>query len=143
LRWTTTQEWHDQYQPENLDDLQKFFDKYMLDKDNGWEDTPKIRYSLLGYNRPSVVNRPAIQYPPIEFSHETFFLDAKEGTLGHRKPSTEGAVEYQADSPSDDGCRFVHTFEQYTELCGVSKANVWMSTNEHDDMVSFASPALE
>lgn len=108
----------------------------MLDKDNGWENTPKIRYSMLGYNRPSVVNRPAPEYPPANFSYETLFLDATDGTLGHREPSTESVAEYQADSSSDDGCHFVHKFEKYTELCGISKAKVYMSTNDHDDMVS-------
>lgn len=138
LRWTATQEWHDIYQQENLDDLQRFFDKYMLDEDNGWETTPRIRYSLLGYNRPSVVNEPAAQFPPAKFRYETLFLNATNGALGHRKPSTEGVVVYQADSPSDDGCSFLHTFEEYTELCGVSNAKVFMSTVDHDDMVSFS-----
>ncbi|KAI8300733.1 hypothetical protein K4K59_001390 [Colletotrichum sp. SAR11_240] len=134
LRWTTTQEWHDIYKQENLDDLQRFFDKYMLNKDNGWETTPRIRYSLLGYNRPSIVNEPASQFPPAKFMYETLFLDATNGALGHRRPSTEGVVEYQADSPSDDGCSFLHTFEEYTELCGVSKAKVFMSTVDHNDV---------
>ncbi|KAF4871600.1 Cocaine esterase [Colletotrichum siamense] len=134
LRWTATQEWHDIYQQENLDDLQRFFDKYMLDEDNGWETTPRIRYSLLGYNRPSVVNEPAAQFPPAKFRYETLFLNATNGALGHQKPSTEGVVVYQADSPSDDGCSFLHTFEEYTELCGVSNAKVFMSTVDHDDM---------
>lgn len=137
MRWTTTQEWHDIYKQENLDDLQRFFDKYMLDKGNGWETTPRVRYSLLGYNRPSIVNQSAPQFPPAKFRYETLFLDATEGVLGHQKPSTEGVVEYQADSPSDDGCSFLHTFDGYTELCGVSKAKVYMSTLDHDDMVSF------
>ncbi|KAJ0296213.1 hypothetical protein COL516b_011863 [Colletotrichum fioriniae] len=117
LRWTETQEWHDIYQQENLDDLQRFFDKYMLDQNNGWETTPRIRYSLLA-----------------KFRYETLFLDATNGSLEHRKPSSESVVEYQADSPSDDGCSLVHTFEEYTELCGVSKAKVYMSTIGHDDM---------
>ncbi|KAF9871027.1 acylase and diesterase protein [Colletotrichum karsti] len=134
LRWTVTQEWHDIYQPENLDDLQRFFDKYMLDKDNGWESTPKIRYALLGYNRPSAANRPAAEYPPAKFKYETLFLDATKGTLEQSKPSVEGVVEYQADSPADVGCSFRHTFENYTELCGISKAKVYMSTQDHDDM---------
>ncbi|KAK1705794.1 Alpha/Beta hydrolase protein [Colletotrichum acutatum] len=126
LRWTATQEWHDIYQQENLDDLQRFFDKYMLDKNNGWETTPRIRYSLLGYNRASC--------PPAKFRYETLFLDATNGSLGHRKPPSESVVEYQAELPSDDGCSLIHTFEEYTELCSVSKAKVYMSTIGHDDM---------
>lgn len=136
LRWIVTQEWHDLYRPENNDDLQRFFDKYMLDKDNGWEHTPRVRYSLLGYNRPSAIHVPADQYPPAKFKYETLFLDATSRTLGHDKPSAESVVEYQADSPSDNGCWFDYTFEEYTELCGISKAKVYMSTPDHDDMVS-------
>ncbi|KAK2032979.1 alpha/beta-hydrolase [Colletotrichum zoysiae] len=134
LRWCYTQEWHDIYKPENNDDLQRFFDKYMLDKDNGWESTPRVRYSLLGYNRPSIINVPSDQYPPAKFKYETLFLDATTGSLGPHKPSKEGLVEYQADSPSDNGCSFVYTFKEYTELCGISKAKVYMSTLDHDDM---------
>ncbi|KAI4934951.1 hypothetical protein J4E86_011393 [Alternaria arbusti] len=127
-------EWHDIYKPENNDDLQRFIDKYMLDKDNGWESTPRVRYSLLGYNRPTIINVPSDQYPPAKFKYETLFLDATTGSLGPHKPSKEGLVGYQADSPSDNGCWFVHTFEEYTELCGISKAKVYMSTPDDDDM---------
>ncbi|KAF5972967.1 acylase diesterase [Fusarium coicis] len=134
LRWIVTQEWHDLYRPENVDDLQRFFDKYMLDKDNGWEQTPRVRYSLLGYNRPSIVHMPADQYPPAKFRYETMFLDAASGTLRHSIPLTESVVEYQADSPSDIGCSFTYTFKEYTELCGISEARVYMSTPDHDDM---------
>ncbi|KAG5747706.1 hypothetical protein H9Q70_009628 [Fusarium xylarioides] len=86
LRWIVTQEWHDLYRQEKVNDLQRFFHKYMLDKGNGWEKTPR------------------------------------------------NVVEYQADSPSDNGCSFTYTFKEYTELCGISKAKVYMSTPDHDDM---------
>ncbi|KAK7441072.1 acylase and diesterase protein [Colletotrichum acutatum] len=66
--------------------------------------------------------------------YETLFLDATNGSLGHRKPPSESVVEYQAELPSDDGCSLIHTFEEYTELCSVSKAKVYMSTIGHDDM---------
>ncbi|KAI5363911.1 putative xaa-Pro dipeptidyl-peptidase-like domain, cocE/Serine esterase, alpha/Beta hydrolase [Septoria linicola] len=134
LRWTTTQEWHDIYQKENLDDLQKFLDKYMRGIDNGWEKTPKIRQSMLGYNRPHVVNRPATEYPPSDFQFETLYLDAQSGTLGQREPQQDSQVEHQADSFDDEGSLFTYEFDQYTELCGISKVKLFMSTDEHDDM---------
>ena len=136
MRWTSTQEWHDIYQPENINDLQKFFDRYMLDLDNGWENTPKIRCSMLGYNRPSVINRPASEYPPADFNYETLFLDANTGGLSDEQPCNAGTVKYQADSRSEDGCKFVYIVEEYTELFGISKLKVWMSAEDHDDMVS-------
>jgi predicted acyl esterase len=92
---------------------------------------------MLGYNRPSVIDRPASEYPPADFTYETLFLDSNTGTLSERQPSDEGIVEYRADSRSDDGCKFVYTFEEYTELFGISKLKVWMSTEDHDDMVSY------
>jgi hypothetical protein len=106
----------------------------MLGIDNGWEKTPKIQCSMLGYNRPSVVNRPASEYPPADFTYETLCLDANTGKLNDRQPSDEGIIETQADSRSDDGCKFVCTFEEYTELFGISKLKVWMSTKDHNDM---------
>lgn len=98
---------------------------------------------MLGYNRPSVINRPASEYPPADFNYETLFLDANTGNLSDRQPSGEGIVEYQADSRSDDGCKFVYTVGEYTELFGISKLNVWMSTEDHDDMVSHRQQARQ
>ncbi|GIZ45817.1 hypothetical protein CKM354_000896800 [Cercospora kikuchii] len=134
LRWTTTQEWHDIYQKENIDDLQRFFDKYMKGIDNGWEKTPRIRQSMLGHNRPSVVNRPATEYPPSDFRYETLYLDAATGTLTGAQVSEEANSGYQADSSTDEGCFFTHTFHEYTELCGISKVKLFMSTDDHNDM---------
>jgi predicted acyl esterase len=137
LRWTTTQEWHDIYQKENIDDLQKFLDKYMRGIDNDWEKTPKIRQSMLGYNRPSVVNRPALEYPPADFDYHTFFLDAGIKTLSKSKPNSSSSAEYHAESRTDEGATFTYKFDRYTELCGISKTTLYMSTEDSDDMVSY------
>ena len=50
LRIHTTQEWHDLYQPQNNNELQRFFDRYTKGIENDWESTPRVRVSLLGYN---------------------------------------------------------------------------------------------
>ncbi|CAN9296911.1 unnamed protein product [Alternaria alternata] len=134
LRWTATQEWHDIYQEENIDDLQRFLDKHMYGLDNGWEKTPKVRQSMLGYNRPSVINRPASEYPPVDFHYHTFFLDAKTRTLSKSKPNASSSAEYHAESQTDDGLSFSYKFDRYTELCGISKATLYMSTDDHNDM---------
>lgn len=51
LRVHSTQEWYDLYQESTNDELQKFFDKYTKGLDNGWELTPRVRVSLLGFNQ--------------------------------------------------------------------------------------------
>ena len=50
LRIHDTQEWYDLYQPATNDELQRFFDRYTKGIDNGWEKTPNVRVSLLGFN---------------------------------------------------------------------------------------------
>lgn len=45
-----TQEWYDLYSDKRTDDLSQFFDRYLKGLDNGWENTPRVRVSLLGFN---------------------------------------------------------------------------------------------
>jgi predicted acyl esterase len=47
LRIHNSQEWPDYYDEENREDLRRFFDHYLKDEENGWEQTPRVRYSLL------------------------------------------------------------------------------------------------
>jgi predicted acyl esterase len=49
IRFHPTQEWFDLYTPRYIDDLQRFFDRYLKGIDNGWEKTPKARISILTY----------------------------------------------------------------------------------------------
>lgn len=51
LRVHPTQEWHDLYQSSTNDELQLFFDRYTKGVDNGWEETPRVRVSLLQFNK--------------------------------------------------------------------------------------------
>ena len=55
LRVHATQEWHDLYKKSTNDELQSFLDRYTKDIENGWEQTPKVRTSLLRFNK---VSRP-------------------------------------------------------------------------------------
>ncbi|KAG0646971.1 Cocaine esterase [Hyphodiscus hymeniophilus] len=135
LRIHHTQEWHDLYQPWANDDLQKFFDKYLRELDNGWETTPRVRHSILGYNCASVVNRAETTYPPPNMEHIQFFLDCENSTLRPHEPSqSASSVAYLSDSWDADGAHFVHKFELYTELVGFSKAKLYMSCTDTDDM---------
>ncbi|KAL2205684.1 alpha/beta-hydrolase [Sarocladium strictum] len=136
LRFHSTQEWHDLYQADNTDDLQRFFDHYLKNEDNGWESTPQIRLSLLGFNRPTVVNRPVAAYPPPEFEFKQFYLDASAANLSQQPVIQDSSVDYDAEfaNAEEAGSHFTYTFDQYTELCGFSKVKLFMSTPDHDDM---------
>jgi uncharacterized protein len=47
LRVHNTQEWRDLADPDNVRDLRRFFDRYLKGIQNGWEDTKRVRLSVL------------------------------------------------------------------------------------------------
>lgn len=122
------------YQKSSNDDLQRFLDKYLLNIDNGWEKTPKVRHSLLGFNLPPVINRPDVAYPPPLVKHKTLFLSCSNNTLQSSPENESSSVQYRSDSWDDDGAYFTYTFSRYTELVGYSKAVLYMSCAETDDL---------
>lgn len=109
-------------------------DHYLLGKDNGWETTPKIRISLLRYNRDPISFRPEDDYPPKRVKYETFYLNAALGTLQTRLQETESAVQYDSESWDDDGAHFTLKFDKPTELIGFSKVKLFMSCADLNDM---------
>ena len=133
LRIHATQEWFDIYQPETNDELQRFLDHYLLGKDNGWESTPLVRISLLRFNGNAIQARPEDNYPPTRTTYETLYLDAYRGALVSAAPATAASTSYHSDSWDDDGAHFKFTFNDYTELCGFSKAKIFLSCNDMDD----------
>lgn len=99
---------------------------------------------MVGYNRPSVVDRPISSYPPPEFSWTTFFLDATSDTLSQKIPDHNGVASYESavyhpviSLETEDRSTFRFTFDKYTELCGFSKVRIYMSTDDQDDMDVF------
>ena len=135
LRIHHTQEWYDLYQKWAIDDLQNFFDRYLYGKANDWDSTPKVRHSLLGFNRDCVVNRSEPEYPPSYVEHRTFFLDGKTAVMSEGSaPSEASSTSYHSDSWDDDGAHFVHKFSTYTELIGYSQVKLYMSCAENDDL---------
>ncbi|CEL03654.1 hypothetical protein ASPCAL04804 [Aspergillus calidoustus] len=134
LRVHPTQEWFDIYQPFANDDLQRFLDHFLLGKENGWENTPRVRLSLLRYNRAPISFRAEDAYPPSRVQYRRFYLEAASGRLLVDQPAQETKVSYQSDSWDDDGAHFNWTFDEPTELIGSSQAVLYMSCEDLDDM---------
>jgi len=49
LRIHPHQEWYENYHYSSVDDLDRFFSRYLKGEENGWEATPKVRVSLLRF----------------------------------------------------------------------------------------------
>ncbi|CVL11485.1 related to cocaine esterase [Fusarium proliferatum] len=138
LRVHATQEWHDLYQQETNDELQQFLDRYTKGKDNSWELTPRVRVSILRYNKEPIVNQIFPAWPIPATKNEQLYLCPNEMLL-NVPPSAESQVSYKSDVPfmqmdSDpEELKFEYTFRDAVYLVGNAQATLYMSCLEHDD----------
>ena len=136
LRIHNGMEWPDFNTPENQDDLRRFFDHFLKGEDNGWETTPRVRYSVLDLEGGDVVNIPADQFPPADAEYTRFFLDGASHSLTTEAPAADVPASYDSESDADAAV-FTLTFDTETELVGYPKARLFVSSEDADDMDVF------
>ncbi len=140
LRLSNTHEWYDLYTPEYVADLKRFFDRYLRDIDNGWEETPRVRITVLdpglssaeganpeaaeskGYVPAVVLDRGEDEWPLARTNYTQLYLNA-ERSLTAKPALAAGTVQYRALFGS---VSFAHTFEEDTELTGYPSARLWI-----------------
>ncbi|GKT86480.1 X-Pro dipeptidyl-peptidase C-terminal non-catalytic domain-containing protein [Colletotrichum tofieldiae] len=136
LRWHPWQEWFDLWgNPQAKEELFSFFDRYLKDVDNGWEQTPKVRMALLrfGNKMPQAIeNIVEDDFPPLRTQYRQFYLGS-EGrlTLGSG-PEKTTTVSYDSESGGSVGFKYI--FTETTRIMGLPKAVLYMSCPDHDDM---------
>jgi predicted acyl esterase len=136
LRIHDTQEWPDYYAKESTEELRQFFDYYLLEKQNGWEKTPTVRYSILdfhGGNRTGLISE---TFPPKESGLQRYYLNGKTRTLQVTADETELPLRY---FPEALPCRvsFQTVFEKDTTFIGYPKVKLFMEAENTDDMDVF------
>ena len=136
LRIHNTMEWPDYYEEPNLQDLLAFFDRYLKGVQNGWENTPRVRYSVLDLEGGDRVNQTAGAFPPEDVQQVKYYLDASTHTLSTEAPAAGAVAEY--DSQSQEGqASFVIRFDSPTEFVGYPKLRLWVEADGSDDMDLF------
>ena len=136
LRIHNTQEWPDYYDEANVEDLARFFDHFLRGVDNGWEQTPRVRYALLDLEGGDTMNLPADSFPPADAFSIKFFLDGRTRTLSPARPEADAPATY-AVGANPSGVSFLTTFETETVLVGYPKAHLWVEAKGADDMDLF------
>ncbi|GAA1446207.1 CocE/NonD family hydrolase [Leifsonia poae] len=136
LRIHNSQEWPDYYDEGNREDLRRFFDHFLLGDDNGWEKTPRVRYSVLDLAGADRVAVPADQFPPADVISTRYYLDARTRTLNATAPTDEATVAY-AVGGNPDAVSFLTRFAEETTLVGYPKAHLWVEAQGSDDMDLF------
>jgi predicted acyl esterase len=136
LRIHNTQEWPDYYDPENVEDLRRFFDHYLKDENNGWEKTPRVRYSVLDLDGGDRVDQFADQFPPREVNYAKYYLDGRSRTLTTEPPSEKSEVDYNCEiQPAL--VSFAIRFDEETRLVGYPKVRLSVEADGADDMDLF------
>ena len=133
LRVHNTQEWFDYYTPENVEDLRRFFDHYLKGIDNGWENTPKVRLSVLNPGGQDIVGREENEFPLARTEYRKLYLSATDSTLLATLP-TDTATNTYLSTADNAKITYRYRMEQPTEITGYMKLHVWVSAPDNDDM---------
>jgi len=136
LRVHNTQEWPDYYDEANVEDLRRFFDRYLKDVDNGWESTPTVRYSVLDLAGGDQVGIAAGAFPPGDVASTQFYLEANSRALFSHAPAVAATAEYDVTA-NPNGVSFITRFQSDTVLVGYPKAHLFVEARDADDMDLF------
>jgi predicted acyl esterase len=136
LRIHNTQEWPDYYDPANVEELRRFFDHYLKGEDNGWEQTPRVRYSVLDLEGGDRIDQIADEFPPAGLTYAMYYLDGRTRTLMAEPPAEVAAVDYDSES-NPALVSFSVRFENETTMVGYPKARLWVECDGADDMDLF------
>jgi predicted acyl esterase len=136
LRVHNTQEWSDYYTPEYMEDLRRFFDRYLKGTENGWEKTPRVRLSVLDPGGVDEVNRPENEFPLARTEYKSLYLNGHSGTLSSNPVTEETLVRYAADDGKGKAA-FTIRFDEDTELTGYMKLRLWVEAAGSNDMDLF------
>ncbi|KAJ5892888.1 hypothetical protein N7504_009579 [Penicillium tannophilum] len=131
------QEWYELYSvPEPTTELALFFDRYLRDKDNGWEETPKIRWSALQFGDWEAIDDIVLEdFPAPTTDYKEFFLGDNKQLLPSRSLATQRISYDSKDRRSF--AEFNYTFQRPARLIGLPKAVLYMSCDAHDDFIVF------
>lgn len=136
LRIHDGQEWPDYYDEANVEDLRRFFDRYLKGVDNDWEATPRVRYSVLDLEGGDQAGVAADAFPPHGVTSTKLYLDARSRTLTTQVPADEASVAYDvASNPA--AVSFLVRFDEETVMVGYPKAHLWVEAQGADDMDLF------
>ena len=130
-------EWPDQYTREGLEDLTRFFDRYLKGIRNGWESTPPVRLTVMdAYDFDYAKDRPEADFPLPRTEYKKLYLDAANRSLSWQPVTTQSKVHNDAQLGK---ATFDITFAEETELIGYMKLRLWVEAEGNDDMDLFVA----
>lgn len=136
IRIHNTQEWFDTYKPETSADMLKFFDYYMKGIDNGWEETPMVRMSVLDPGGEDIVERVEPDFPLPHQENKELFLDPANDALVETALVDETTKTYSG-CQNKEMVTFTYTFDQEAEIAGYINVKLWMESEGYNEIDLF------
>ncbi|MFD1317138.1 CocE/NonD family hydrolase [Loigolactobacillus zhaoyuanensis] len=136
LRIHDRQEWPYYYDEANTEELRRFFDYYLLGKDNNWPDTPTVRYSVIDFEGHNQTDIPAAAFPPAGSQNTRYYMNGMTRALQAQPEAKDFPVKYVAGG-LPGRASFQMTFDQDTEFVGYPKAKLFMEVDGYNDMDVF------
>ncbi|MBQ9620858.1 MAG: acyl esterase, partial [Atopobiaceae bacterium] len=137
----------DTYNPYNLDELRKFYDRYLKDIHNGWEMMPKVRIDVMdAYDVDYQEQRAETAWPIKRTEYRKLYLDATTAlesvetdhvqtfVAGTEPVEAEGVAKY---NPVDEEVRFEWVLPEDVEITGHMTLHLWLECEGWDDMDLF------
>jgi uncharacterized protein len=133
LRAHNTGEWPDYYDPAHVEDLRKFFDKYLKGIDNGWEKTARVRYAVLDPGGVDTVDREDVTWPVPGTVAKTLYPQAG-GALSDAALTVETNTSYEIKQGRGKSVTFSWKVPKTMELIGYPKVKLWVEAVGSNDM---------
>ncbi len=135
IRFHRCWEWGDDYMPENLEDLKRFFDRYLKEIDNGWEYTPQVRIDVTdAYEYDYQKRRPETAFPIPRTQYTKLYLNADNASMQTEPVAEASKVSYDANTES---VTFDYVVLEDTEITGHIKLKLWVEADGYNDMDLF------
>ena len=141
-------EWPDTYDPYNLEELRRFYDRYLKDIHNGWEMMPKVRIDVMdGYDVDYQEKRAETSWPIKRTQYKKLYLDASSKLDAVEEPGVEKTYALATEpvtaessasyDPDTEELRFEFVLPEDTEITGHMNLHLWVSCDGNDDMDLF------
>lgn len=119
----------------------KFFDRYLKGIDNGWEQTPPVRYSVLDPGGTDETSIESPVFPPENTEYVKYYLKGEDSSLAV-VPCSEEKLAYDG-ADQDAALEFRITFDKDTTIIGYPKAKLYMEAEGCHDMDVFVEVSKE
>jgi putative CocE/NonD family hydrolase len=130
-------EWPDGYCWQNMEDVKRFFDRYLRGIRNGWEATPPVRIDVMdAYDYDFQVARPEREFPLARTRYQRLFLDAATAVLSEHPVLVASTASYDA---VDGRTTFDFEFQEDVELTGYASLHLWVEADGSDEIDLFVT----